>query len=134
MTSNVKEIDEIADAIRKVLKDEGVYSPLFEMMITTLAQTVFLKDSAFKDATSYKFPEYDKDNSGSVGSSIVVEQSREGFLRYKNNPAYTLFLDYADAVANILKEMTMTAKSSTAVQEDEIDSLKKKVEKAANGK
>ena len=38
MTSNVKEIDEIADAIRKVLKDEGVYSPLFEMMITTLAQ------------------------------------------------------------------------------------------------
>lgn len=134
MTSSVKEIDEVADVIRKVLMDEGVYSPLFEMMITTLAQTIFLKDSAFKDATSYKFPESDKDNSGSVGSSIVVEQSREGFLRYKNNPAYTLFLNYADAVTSILKEMTMTAKSSTAVQEDEIDSLKKEVEDAINGK
>ena len=33
----------------------------------------------------------------------------------------------------MLIELTMTAKSSTAVQEDEIDSLKKKVEKAANG-
>lgn len=134
MTSSVKEIDDIADSIRKVLSDDGIYSPLFETVIYTLAQTIFLKDSAFKDAVSYKFPDIDDANANSVGSSIVIEQSREGFLRYKNNPSYILFLDYTDKVIKILNEMTMTAKSSTAVQDDEIDELKKKVEKAANGK
>lgn len=131
MSSIVKEVEEIELSIRSVLEDEGLYSPVYDVAIRNLAQAIFLKDAAFKDAVSYKFPDIDDVNINSAGSSIIIEQSREGFLRYKNHPSYILFLDYTDKVMKLLDSMTMTAKSSIGVQEDEIDEFKKKVEESA---
>jgi hypothetical protein len=134
MFSDVKEIEEIAVSIQQIMMDQGVYSPLYNLAIRTLAETVFLKNSILNDAISYKFPDIDEANSNSAGSSIVVEQSREGFLRYKANPAYPLFLNYAEKEFKFFDSMGMTAKSSATVQDDEFEELKNKMEKAANGK
>lgn len=134
MVSSVKEVENIAESIRKMLSDDGAYSPSYDVAIYNLSQAIFLKDSVFNDALAYKFPDIDKDNINSSGSSIIIEQSREGFLRYKNNPAYSMFLDYTDKVLKILDSMGMTVKSSNAVQDDEFTELKNKMEKAANGK
>ena len=131
-------VDDIREAIKGVLSDEGLYSAMFDLAIENLSQTTYLKDIAFHDATVgfgmdlSKEEEKEKDDVG--GKTVVFELSREGDRRYKVNPAYSIYMDLVHKCPLMLIELTMTAKSSTAVQEDEIDSLKKKVEKAANGK
>ena len=128
----VKSVAAFTKAIKTVLESEGMYSPLYDMAILDLAQVSHLKAKAFNDAVGYEFPQLDNDNTES--NSIVVEQSREGFLRYKINPAYTIYRDLARESQKMLSELCMTAKSSNAVQDDEFTELKNKMEKLANGK
>ncbi|HZK46422.1 MAG TPA: hypothetical protein VFC64_00565 [Atopostipes sp.] len=116
------------------MSDEGLYSAMFDLAIENLAQTTYLKDIAFHDATVGFGMDLSKEEEDVGGKSVVFELSREGDRRYKVNPAYSIYMDLVHKCQLMLIELTMTAKSSTAVQEDEIDSLKKKVEKAANGK
>ena len=129
-----RSVDDIRESIKGVLSDEGLYSPMFDLAIENLAQTTYLKDIAFHDATVGFGMDLDKEEEDVGGKSVVFELSREGDRRYKVNPAYSIYMDLVHKCQLMLIELTMTAKSSTAVQEDEIDSLKKKVEKAANGK
>ena len=129
-----RSVDDIRESIKGVLSDEGLYSPMFDLAIENLAQTTYLKDIAFHDATVGCGMDLDKEEEDVGGKSVVFEFSREGDRRYKVNPAYSIYMDLVHKCQLMLIELTMTAKSSTAVQEDEIDSLKKKVEKAANGK
>lgn len=129
-----RSVDDIRESIKGVLSDEGLYSPMFDLAIENLAQTTYLKDIAFHDATVGFGMDLDKEKEDVGGKSVVFEFSREGDRRYKVNPAYSIYMDLVHKCQLMLIELTMTAKSSTAVQEDEIDSLKKKVEKAANGR
>lgn len=131
MSKKIKSVAEFTKSIRTVLESEGTYSPLYDMAIEDLAQVSHLKAKAFEDAIGYVFPSSDEDNTES--NSIVVEQSREGFMRYKINPAYTIYIDLVRESQKILSELCMTAKSSNAVQDDEFTELKSKMEKAANG-
>lgn len=128
----VKSVAAFTKAIKTVLESEGMYSPLYDMAILDLAQVSHLKANAFNDAVGYEYPVLDMDDA--EPGSIVVEQSREGFLRYKINPAYTIFIDLARESQKMLSELCMTAKSSNAVQDDEFTELKNKMDKAANGK
>lgn len=128
----VKSVNAFVKSIRSVLETEGMYSPLYDMAILDLAQTSHLKANAFNDAIGYDYTIEDLENT--EPSSMVVEQSREGFRRYKINPAYTIFIDLARESQKMLSELCMTAKSSNAVQDDEFTELKNKMEKAANGK
>ena len=128
----VKSVAEFTEAIKTALESEGMYSPLYDMAILDLAQVSHLKANAFNDAVGYEYPVLDMDNA--EPGSIVVEQSREGFLRYKINPAYTIFIELARESQKMLSELCMTAKSSNAVQDDEFTELKNKMEKAASGK
>ena len=132
MAKRVKTVAWFTKNIRSVLESESMYSPLYDMAILDLAQVSHLKAKAFNDAVGYEFPQLDIDNTES--NSIVVEQSREGFMRYKINPAYTIYLELVRESQRILTELCMTAKSSNAVQDDEFTELKNKMEKAANGK
>lgn len=134
MRSQVKEVEEIAKTIKRVMTDEGVYSPLYELAIYSLAQTTFLKNSVFEDAVAYKFPDIDEANTNSKGSSIIIEQSREGFLRYKNHPSYSLFLDYGEKELKILDSLKLTPKSSNTAQDDEIQGLTEGRQDILNGK
>lgn len=127
-------VDEIRDSVRAVLESEGMYSPAFELLIENLAQTTYLKDIAFEDATDGFGMNLDGSREDVGGRSVVFELSREGDRRYKVNPAYSVFMDMVHKCQNMLNELCMTAKSTTSTQDDEIDELKKKVEKAANGK
>ena len=125
-------VDEIRDSIRGVLETEGLYSPVFDLLIENLAQTTYLKDIAFEDATDGFGMDGSKEDVG--GRSVVFELSREGDRRYKVNPAYSVFMDMVHKCQNMLNELCMTAKSSATVQDDEFEELKNKMEKAANGK
>ena len=128
----VKSVAAFTKAIKTVLESEGMYSPLYDMAILDLAQVSHLKANAFNDAIGYDYTIEDLENT--EPSSMVVEQSREGFRRYKINPAYTIFLDLARESQKMLSELCMTAKSSNAIQDDEFTELKNKMEQAANGK
>lgn len=132
MAKKEKTIGSIAASIRRKMKEEGTYSPLYDEAINLLAETVFLRDRVYDDAVNYQYPEIDEVNGGQ-DRSIVVEQSREGFLRYKSNPAYALYLDYVDKELKILDALQMTPKSSSSIQEDEFDQLKEKMKRASDG-
>lgn len=127
-----RSVDEIRASIRGVLESDGLYSPVFDLLIENLAQTTYLKDIAFEDATGGFGMDGSKEDAG--GRSVVFELSREGDRRYKVNPAYSVFMDMVHKCQNMLNELCMTAKSSATVQDDEFEELKNKMEKAANGK
>lgn len=135
MAKKVKSAAAIAKSIKKTLVDAGVYSPLFDMSIEDLAEVSHLKMIAFNDAIGYDYPEADTVNrsDSSEGRSIVVEQSREGFLRYKVNPAYNIYIDLVRESQKILDGLCMTAKSSSDIQDDAFDDLEREMKKAANG-
>jgi hypothetical protein len=132
MAKTVKSVEAIAKSIKKTLVDEGVYSPVYDMSIADLAQVTHLKLIAFQDAIEYEYPTADEINADSKGRSVVVEQSREGFLRYKVNPAYNIYIDLVRESQKILDGLCMTAKSSNAIQDDEFEELKEKMKKAAD--
>ena len=127
-----RSVDEIRASIRGVLESDGLYSPVFDLLIENLAQTTYLKDIAFEDATDGFGMNGSKEDVG--GRSVVFELSREGDRRYKVNPAYSVFMDMVHKCQNMLNELCMTAKSSATVQDDEFEELKNKMDKAANGK
>lgn len=127
-----RSVDEIRASIRGVLESDGLYSPVFDLLIENLAQTTYLKDIAFEDATDGFGMDGSKEDVG--GRSVVFELSREGDRRYKVNPAYSVFMDMVHKCQNMLNELCMTAKSSATVQDDEFEELKNKMDKAANGK
>ena len=130
MAGRIKSVSTFIKLIRAVLELEGVYSPIYDMAIADLAQVSHLKAIAFDDATS-GFNNKEVDNDGK--RSVVYELSREGDRRYKVNPAYTIYIDLVRESQKILSELCMTAKSSSAVQDDEFTELKSRMEKAANG-
>lgn len=127
-----RSVDEIRASIRGVLESDGLYSPVFDLLIENLAQTTYLKDIAFEDATDGFGMDGSKEDVG--GRSVVFELSREGDRRYKVNPAYSVFMDMVHKCQSMLNELCMTAKSSATVQDDEFEELKNKMDKAANGK
>lgn len=129
-----RSVDEIRASIRGVLESDGLYSPVFDLLIENLAQTTYLKDIAFEDATDGFGMNLDDSKEDVGGRSVVFELSREGDRRYKVNPAYSVFMDMVHKCQNMLNELCMTAKSSATVQDDEFEELKSKMEKAANGK
>ena len=120
MTRDEK-ISEIINSVRKMLDDEGLYSPILDHSIEDLAEIKYLKTIAFEDAT----------NDGI--RAIVEEVSREGNVRTKTNPAYAVYLDFVRESQKILDGLCMTAKSAGTTQGDDFDELKDKMSEASNG-
>lgn len=110
-----------------------MYSPTLDFAIEDLAQVSHLKEQAFNEATGNIFHKDDPVNRENKGSSIVMEVSREGAIRYKVNPAYNVYLDLVRESQKILDGLCMTAKSSNLIQGDEFDELRARMEEAANG-
>ena len=92
---------------------------------------VLPKANAFNDAIGYDYTPEDLENT--EPSSMVIEQSREGFRRYKINPAFTIYLELARESQRMLSELCMTAKSSKSVQDDLLDEMDRKMEEAGRG-
>ena len=120
MTRNEK-ISEIINSVRKMLDDEGLYSPILDHSIEDFAQIKYLKTIAFEDATNNN------------KRAIVKEKSREGNVRIKVNPAYAVYLDFVRESQKILDGLCMTAKSAGSTQGDDFEELKDKMSEANNG-
>ena len=114
-------LEEIINSVRKILDDEGMYSPVLDRSIEDFAQVTVMKNIAYEDATS-----------GSKRAT-VAEISREGDKRYKISPAYTIYLELVRESQKILDGLCMTAKSAKVSQGDDFDELKEKMIEASNG-
>ena len=133
MAKKPKAVGTYRNRIKKALEDANMYSPSLDFAIEDLAQVSHLKEKAFNEATGYIFHKDDPVNWETESTSIVMEVSREGAIRYKVNPAYNIYLDLVRESQKILDGLCMTAKSSTLVQGDEFDELRARMEEAANG-
>ena len=128
-----KSVEEIIQSVKYALEQENIYKPILDKSIEDFAQVNYLKTIAFDDAINYDYPEVDDINRNSIGRSILVEQSREGFLRYKVNPAYSIYIDLVRESQKILFNLSMTARGSDIVQGDDYDRLTKEMSNAKNG-
>ena len=127
----------IAASRKRVLKKEGVYSPLYDNLIDALSQSLHLKDIAFRDATvgfiGDESLDKDEENEDVGGKSVVFEYSREKDRRYKINPAFSIYNDMVLTSLKLMESLCITAKSANAIQDDDLEILKDKMDKAANG-
>lgn len=113
-----KSVKDIELSVRKILLEEGLYSPILDNAITDFAQVTFLKNRAFSDAEKKK--------------AVLTEKSREKHVRYRINPAYQIYLDLVRESQRILSELCMTARTSNTADGDSIDELQKMVREAAD--
>jgi hypothetical protein len=133
MVKKAKSVSTYRNKIKRALEDANMYSPTLDFAIEDLAQVSHLKEQAFNEATGNIFHKDDPVNRENKGNSIVMEVSREGAIRYKVNPAYSIYLDLVRESQKILDGLCMTAKSSNLIQGDEFDELRARMEEAANG-
>lgn len=88
--------DRIKRIIKSVLEKEGVYSPSLDTLIESCAQLKVLRDAAYQQIVE-------------IGM-VVNEPTREGFQRWKPNPAVVQHRESAKELRNVLEELLMTAK------------------------
>lgn len=91
------------------LKDAGAYSPTYDYLI---AQAEALKEVI--DLLRREMAQR---------PCVFEEVSREGEVRRRSEPAYSLFLDYSKEYRQVLSELKMTARTSGIVEHDGIDEL-----------
>lgn len=113
------EINEIAEAIRTTLKEQGVYSELLELAIYDCAQITYLKNEVMNMIKGEE-------------DIMLTEQSREGHDRKKVSPTVALAQDLFESSRKALVELGMTARTASVQEGDEIDKLTSVVEKARN--
>lgn len=94
-----KRIEEVLDGIVETLKSEGRYTPLLGLQAEHTATLVVMVEQMRNDILS-----------GDV-SYVETTKSREGAIRYKQNPIYLLFAQYMDRLQDSLKALGMNVDS-----------------------
>lgn len=88
--------DRLKRILKSVLEEQGVYNPSLDTLIESCAQLKVLRDAAYQQIVE-------------IGL-VVNEPTREGFDRWKPNPAVVQHRESAKELRNVLDELLMTAK------------------------
>ena len=102
---NGKKLEMMIRYLRKILKDEGIYRKEMSQQVELTAST-FLVFRKVRDVVL-------SDNE----SALIIETSREGDKRVKNNPVFFLYKEMADLLRRDLRALNMN-KELTKGKED----------------
>jgi len=91
------------------LKDAGAYSPTYDYLIAQAEALKSVIDLLRKEMAQRP--------------CVFEEVSREGEVRRRAEPVYSMFLDYSKEYRQVLGELKMTARTSGLVENDGIDEL-----------
>lgn len=102
---NGKKLEMMIRYLRKILKDEGIYRKEMSQQVELTASTLLV----FRKVRDVVL----SDNE----SALIIETSREGDKRVKNNPVFFLYKEMADLLRRDLRALNMN-KELTKGKED----------------
>lgn len=97
------------EEIKEVLEKLELYSELYDNLIMSCAQMIYLRDEAF--------------SSMQERGVTVEEHTSAGDTRLKINPAFNAYRDTTKELRGALNDLAMNVRASMAPTEDQLDRL-----------
>jgi phage terminase small subunit len=107
------------EEIKEVLTELKLYSELYDSLIMSCAQMIYLRDEAFKSMQEK--------------GVTVEEHTSAGDTRLKINPAFNAYRDTTKELRGALNDLAMNVRASMAPTEDQLDSLTDKLDNITQG-
>lgn len=108
------------EEIKEVLTDLKLYSELYDSLIMSCAQMIYLRDEAFRSMQE--------------NGVTVEEHTSAGDTRLKINPAFNAYRDTTKELRGALNDLAMNVRASMAPTEDQLDRLTNKLDNISQGR
>lgn len=108
------------EEIKEVLTELKLYSELYDSLIMSCAQMIYLRDEAF--------------SSMQERGVTVEEHTSAGDTRLKINPAFNAYRDTTKELRGALNDLAMNVRASMAPTEDQLDRLTDKLDNISQGR
>ena len=105
--------------IKEVLEKLQLYSEMYDSLIMSCAQMIYLRDEAFRSMQEC--------------GVTVEEHTSAGEKRLKINPAFNAYRDTTKELRGALNDLAMNVRASMAPTEDQLDSLTDKLDNITQG-
>lgn len=115
----VDKTEEIFQKIKEALTDLSLYSELYDSLIMSCAQMIYLRDEAFRSMQEC--------------GVTVEEHTSAGDTRLKINPAFNAYRDTTKELRGALNDLAMNVRASMAPTEDQLDRLTDKLDNITQG-
>lgn len=116
----VDRTEEIFEEIKEVLTELKLYSELYDSLIMSCAQMIYLRDEAFRSMQEC--------------GVTVEEHTSAGDTRLKINPAFNAYRDTTKELRGALNDLAMNVRASMAPTEDQLDRLTDKLDNISQGR
>ena len=107
------------EEIKEVLTELKLYSELYDSLIMSCAQMIYLRDEAFRSMQEC--------------GVTVEEHTSSGDTRLKINPAFNAYRDTTKELRGALNDLAMNVRASMAPTEDQLDRLTDKLDNITQG-
>lgn len=108
------------EEIKGALTELKLYSELYDSLIMSCAQMIYLRDEAFKSMQEC--------------GVTVEEHTSAGDTRLKINPAFNAYRDTTKELRGALNDLAMNVRASMAPTEDQLDRLTDNLNNITQGK
>ena len=108
------------EEIKEVLTELKLYSELYDSLIMSCAQMIYLRDEAFRSMQE--------------NGVTVEEHTSAGDTRLKINPAFNAYRDTTKELRGALNDLAMNVRASMAPTEDQLDRLTDKLDNISQGR
>ena len=116
----VDKVEEIFQKIKKALTELKLYSELYDSLIMSCAQMIYLRDEAFKSMQEC--------------GVTVEEHTSAGDTRLKINPAFNAYRDTTKELRGALNDLAMNVRAAMAPTEDQLDRLTANLDSITQGR
>lgn len=106
--------------IKEVLEKLQLYSEMYDSLIMSCAQMIYLRDEAFKSMQEC--------------GVTVEEHTSAGDTRLKINPAFNAYRDTTKELRGALNDLAMNVRASMAPTEDQLDRLTDNLDSITQGR
>lgn len=107
--SQVDRTEEIFEEIKDALTGLNLYNELYDSLIMSCAQMIYLRDEAFRSMQE--------------NGVTVEEHTSAGDTRLKINPAFNAYRDTTKELRGALNDLAMNVRAAMAPTEDQLDRL-----------
>lgn len=108
------------EEIKEVLTELELYSELYDSLIMSCAQMIYLRDEAFRSMQEC--------------GVTVEEHTSAGDTRLKINPAFNAYRDTTKELRGALNDLAMNVRASMAPTEDQLDRLTDNLDSITQGR
>lgn len=108
------------EEIKEVLEKLQLYSEMYDSLIMSCAQMIYLRDEAFRSMQEC--------------GVTVEEHTSAGDTRLKINPAFNAYRDTTKELRGALNDLAMNVRASMAPTEDQLDRLTDNLDSITQGR